>query len=1438
MKYNFIAPNTYTDEELVLYVQSRNEAAFAELMSRYSPRIWNLILQNSRQRRDAEEILMDIWFTVWDNIIGLRKAESFGGWLRRIAYTACNRYYASNNRRNIESLQNYDDIALLIDREAEQRFREARIRVDAIEAVRHLPHKVRSIAIMYYLDLCSIKEISDELDIPIGTVKSRLSEIRRLLRKEFQMEPIEGENMSDKVDYSKELRKKLKIIGIGGTGCNVIKRLMKSDYINTEFYEFYAIDSDYDALITCVDAKQIKIDNKTTHSIGTDESHELRRRVAAKSINEFQAILSDAKLAIVIAGMGGETGTSVTPLITSLAREQGVLTVCFVTQPLKSEGEHRIQRADIGIRELQNGSHHNPDAVIIVPNQQLINAIDPDCSKEELFEESNCVLQKGVESITDPFVQSGEISLDFTDLENILRDQGRVLIGIGYATGENRAVEAAKNAIASPLLEGNAIDNSINLIVNITSPPDFGMRELDQTMSVIVEKFKEVQAIFGLTIDDNLKEGDDVCVTLMLVGDDSLSSTFSPISDNKISPYEVGTDKSSYRQGDFSTKSTNKGFVHLHNHSEYSLLDGACRIPDMVRWAIENSSPALTLTDHGNMFGAIEFYKTARDEGVNPIIGCEVNVKKEDSSTVGKGEEISYELTLLAENNEGYHNLLELTSLGYTQGFQRKPYVSMEMLREYHSGIIALTGCITGIVPKLIHSNQRDEAIRNLLTLKDIMGEDHLYVEIQNHYMDQERAVYPTMVEFAKEYNIPIVGTNDCHYLRKTDHRMHDILLCIKGKKSVNDPDRLRFNNHFYFKNAEEMQDALKDYPSEAIINTLEIAERCNLRLNYDDRVMPKFDIPEGYTHKTYLRKLCYDGLYEKYGSHLSDPIQKRMDYELDVIEKTGSADIFLIVSDYINYARKQGHLMSARGTAASSLVLYALDVINFNPMDYGCLFERFLNLDRMKSPDIDIDFADNALDDVIDYIVRKYGHDSVGKIAAFTTFRARDAIKNVGRVLEISNEKIKELIDLVPGISISLDEIIKRDTEFQRLVELPENKELIEISRAIEGMKHHVFTHASAIAIANGPLTGYVPLFKDRKGQIAAQFGSKDIKNIGLVRFDSLGVRSLSETADCLEMISENHKVKINLEDIPLDDITTYTLFSEGLLAGIFQFDTSQDFKQVVAELRPENFEEFSAILTLFRPAPIHNGDLQLFIERKHGNQPIEYIHTSLEPVLKNTYGICLYQEQVMQIVCDVAGFSLGKAEILRNAIGRRDEFTTNELRSDFISGSMNNGIIRDDAQRIFDYLKSVGEYAFNRSHAIAYSLLAYRMAYLKVHYPHEFMTAIMKSKITDSEKIQLYKAECSRLKDFLDVEINLLPLDINYSSKDFTIDGKSIRVGLLTIDELNEETVDSIITERNRNGIYTSISDFKNRLLGNAINKELINHIVASGAFETLPE
>lgn len=1435
MHFNFIAPNTYKDEELVTLVQSRNEAAFAELMSRYSPKIWNLIVQNSRQRRDAEEILLDIWYTVWDNIMGLRKTESFGGWLRRIAYTACNRYYATNTQRNTEALQYSDDIAFLIDREAEQRFKEARIRADAIEAVHNLPHKVRSIAIMYYLDQWSIKKIAEELDIPIGTIKSRLTEIRRLLRKEFQVEPIEGKNMSINIDDPKEFRTKLKIIGVGGTGCNVIKQMMNSEFMNTEYY---AIDTDHDALITCVDAKQIKIDNKTLRDIGTDGNLELSRGDVTESLDEFRAIFSDAKMAIVIAGMGGETGTSVTPLISSIAREQGVLTVCFVTQPLKSEGEQRHLQADIGVRQLQSGSHHCPNAVIIVPNERLINTSDPGSSKQELFERSNSVLQKGVESIINILVESGEIQLDLADLEETFGDQRTVLIGIGHATGENRAVEAAINAIASPLLDGNSIDDTINMIVHITSPPDFKMRELDQTMSVIVEKFKEAQAIFAMTLDDNLDEGDEVCVTLMLVADDSLSNPNSTSLDNQISPYDLESDNPSNKHSNFTTTSKNKEFVHLHNHSEYSLLDGVCRIPEMVHWAIENSSPALALTDHGNMFGAIEFYKTARDEGVNPIVGCEVNVKVEDSSTFGKGEGIPYDLTLLAENNEGYHNLLELTSLGYTHGFHRVPYITMEMLREYHSGIIALTGCINGLVPKLIHSNQRDEAIRNLLTLKDIMGEAHLYVEIQNHYMDQEMIVYPTMVEFAKEYNIPIVGTNDCHYLRKTDHRMHDILLCIKGKKPINDPDRIRFNNHFYFKNVEEMENALREYPSEAIINTVEIAERCNLRLNYDDQVMPKFDIPEGYTPKTYLRQLCNEGLYKKYGNHLSEPIRKRMDYELDVIDKTGSSDIFLIVADYVNYANKQGHLLLARGTAASSLVLYALGVTNFNPMDYRCLFERFLNLEWMKLPSINIDFSDKARDDVIDYIVRKYGHDSVGKIATFTTFGVRDAIKNVGRVLEISNDKIKELTDLVPSTKgISLDVLIKRNAELQRLVELPENRDLIEISRGIVGTKHNVFCHSSAIAIANGPLTNYVPLFKDRMGKIAAQFEGKDLENIGLVRFDSLGVRSLSETTDCLEMISENHNVKISLEDIPLDDVKTYSLFGEGLLAGIFQFDTSQGIRQVVAELRPENFEELSAILSLYRPSTIHHGILQMFIDRKHGNQPIEYIHPSLKPVMNNTYGICLYQEQFMQIVCDIAGFSLGKAEILRKAINNKDDFTINEFHSEFIDGSMNNGMIRDDAQGIFDYLNFVGEYVFNRSHAIAYSLLAYRMAYLKVHYPHEFMTVIMNSRITDSEKLHSYKVECSRLKDSLDIEINLLPLDINNSSKDFTIDGKDIRVGLLTFGELNEETVDSIITERNRNGSFISISDFEKRMLEKTLNRELINHIAVSGAFDSLP-
>ena len=878
-------------------------------------------------------------------------------------------------------------------------------------------------------------------------------------------------------------------------------------------------------------------------------------------------------------------------------------------------------------------------------------------------------------------------------------------------------------------------------------------------------------------------------------------------------------------------------FVHLHNHSEYSMLDGACRISDMVQWAVENSAPAVALTDHGNMFGAWELYTKATAAGVNPIVGCEVYVAPGHRTTRGKGQGGPYHLTLLAEDATGYQNLLKLVSLGYTEGFYSKPRIDMEILREYHGGIIALTGCIQGQVPQLLSSNKREEGVKNFLELKEIMGERNLYVEVQNHYIDTELNAYPIMMQLAKEYNLPLVGTNDCHYLRQTDHRMHDVLLCIQTKKTVNDADRLQFDNHFYFKSIDEMREVLKDFPPEAISNTLEIAKRCNLKLDYGQSLMPTYEVPAGHTNDTYLKELCYEGLRKKYGGHLSEEICKRLDYELDIIKQTGYSGYFLIVWDYVNYANQQGYPLSARGSAASSLVLYALGVITFNPMDYDCLFERFLNLERISPPDIDIDFADRAREHVIDYLVKKYGEDSVGKVATFATLGVRSAIQDVGRALEMDISEVRKLTRLIPEIpKITLDEVLDKVPEFQELANKPENRELIELSRAVEGMKRHVSCHASAIVVSNGRLADHVPLFKDKHGQVATQFEGKTVEDVGIVKFDSLGVRSLTETYDCLNLIREKHGKDIKLEEIPFDDTPTYSLISKGLIAGLFQLETSPGMYRVVTQLKPDTFEEFSAIPALYRPGPLESGTMQQFIDRKNGLQPVTYMHPSLENALKNTYGVCVYQEQVMQIARDMAGFTLGEADILRSAMGKKDEELLAAQRDKFVEGATENGIAKKEAEEVFALLEPFAGYAFNKSHSVAYAMLAYRMAYLKTHYPREFMAAMMTGEASSTAKMTRYRAECAKLADFLEAEINLLPPDINSSLKDFTVEDNDIVFGLVAIKSVGDAAIDEIVAAREKGGSFTSIQDFCERVNTKLVSKRAIESLIMSGAFDSI--
>ena len=878
-------------------------------------------------------------------------------------------------------------------------------------------------------------------------------------------------------------------------------------------------------------------------------------------------------------------------------------------------------------------------------------------------------------------------------------------------------------------------------------------------------------------------------------------------------------------------------FVHLHNHSEYSMLDGACRIEDMVNWAVENSAPAVALTDHGNMFGAWELYSKATKAGINPIVGCEVYVAPGSRLTRGKGQGGPYHLTLLAEDATGYQNLLKLVSLGYTEGFYSRPRIDMEILREYRDGIIALTGCIQGQVPQLLCSNRREEGVQNFKTLMEIMGKNNLYVEVQNHYIDKEMEAYPVMVQLAKEFNLPLVGTNDCHYLRKSDHEMHDVLLCIQTKKTVKEENRLRFDNHFYFKNVDEMRETLKDYPPEAISNTLVIANRCNLELDYGESLMPKYEVPEGYTNDSYLKELCYNGLREKYGGNLSEPIRQRLDYELDIISQTGYSGYFLIVWDYVKYAHKQGYPLSARGSAASSLVLYALDVITFNPMDYDCLFERFLNLERISPPDIDIDFADRAREHVIDYLRNKYGEDSVGKVATFATLGAKAAIKDVGRALEVPLEDVAKLTELIPTIpGITLDDVLEQVPEFQALAERPENKELMDLSKSVEGMKRHVSCHASALVVSNGPLTNYVPLFKDRHDQVATQFEGKTVEDVGIVKFDSLGLRSLTETYDCLQMIKRNHGKELKLEAIPFDDDKTYSLISKGLIAGLFQLETSSGMYRVVTQMKPENFEQFSTIPALYRPGPLESGTMQDFIDRKNRLKPVEYIHPSLENALQNTYGVCVYQEQVMQIARDMAGFTLGEADILRSAMGKKDAALLQAQRDKFVEGAVEKGIAKHEAEDVFTQLEPFAGYAFNKSHTVAYSMLAYRMAYLKTHYPHEFMASLMTGESAYTEKITRYRTECRKLAEFLDVAINLLPPDVNSSRREFTVDGNDICFGLVAVKGVGDNAIDTIVEAREQGGSFASLQDFCERVDTKQVNKRAVESLILSGAFDSL--
>ncbi|MCD6506895.1 DNA polymerase III subunit alpha [Candidatus Poribacteria bacterium] len=879
-------------------------------------------------------------------------------------------------------------------------------------------------------------------------------------------------------------------------------------------------------------------------------------------------------------------------------------------------------------------------------------------------------------------------------------------------------------------------------------------------------------------------------------------------------------------------------FVHLHVHSEYSLLDGACRIKDMISWAVENDSPAMAITDHGNMFGVIEFYLKAKEAGIKPIIGCEVYMAPRSRFERGeKGgrnsqKESSYHLILLAENLRGYKNLLKLVSMGYIEGFYYHPRIDKELLARYSEGLIALTSCVQGEVPTLIARNRVDDARKVIAQFKEIMGPDNFFLELQNHNLETERKVMPVMVQLAREMNVPLVATNDSHYVKAEDAEIHDVLLAIQTGKVLDDPNRLRFSGEgFHLRSEEEMRRVMSDFPEEALVNTLLIADRCEVDLQFGGTILPDYEVPEGYTPDSYLEKLCWEGARRRYGDEIPQEVKERLQHELNIIKQTGYAGYFLIVWDYVRFAREKGFPVSVRGSGGGSLVLYVLGVTSFDPLKYDLLFERFLNPERVTMPDIDLDFCPEHREMVIDYLIQKYGRNSVTHVAAFHEMKAKAAIRDVARALGIPLSEVDRVVKLIPStLGIKLEDAFEESPELRKLAEREEYKRWFRIARALEGIKRHVSIHASGIVISKGEVIEHVPLFKDKHDRVATQFDMDMLTEVGMVKFDFLAVQTIAEIHNTIKLIEKRRGIKIDLDEIPFDDPDTYDLIGKGLLAGIFQLEKSAGMRAVIRQIKPRSFEDFIPIPALYRPGPIESGMMDSYIRRKLGVEEVEYPHPVLKPILEKTYGVCLYQEQVMQIAQAMAGYSLGEADLLRRAMAKKKPEEMQKHREKFIKGAEAKGISAEVAGQVFDSIEPFAGYAFNKAHTTAYAILSYQMAYLKAHYPEEFMATLMTSEAGDSAKIVNYMNECRKLG------IEVLPPDINESDVGFTVvgDGK-IRFGLSAVKNVSDNAIKAIVEER-KNGPFKSLFDFCQRLDLKTVNRKTIESLIKCGAFDSL--
>ena len=887
-------------------------------------------------------------------------------------------------------------------------------------------------------------------------------------------------------------------------------------------------------------------------------------------------------------------------------------------------------------------------------------------------------------------------------------------------------------------------------------------------------------------------------------------------------------------------------FTHLHVHTEYSLLDGSNKIKEYVKRVKELGMDSAAITDHGVMYGVIDFYKACKAEGINPILGCEVYVapnSRFDKELTG-GEDRYYHLVLLAENNKGYENLMKIVSRGFTEGYYYKPRVDMELLREYHEGIIALSACLAGEVQRYIQKGLVDEAKKTALKYQDCFGKGNYFLELQDHGLPEQKLVNTTLLQMSRELDIPMVVTNDVHYTYADDVKPHDILLCLQTGKKLSDEDRMRYEGGQYYVKSEEEMKGLFPYAWEAVENTQRIADRCHVEIEFGVTKLPKFDVPEGYNSWTYLNKLCYDGLKERYGDEnapageTGQTLKERLDYELNVIQTMGYVDYFLIVWDFINYAKQNGIMVGpGRGSAAGSIVSYCLKITNIDPIRYNLLFERFLNPERVSMPDIDIDFCFERRQEVIDYVGRKYGQEKVVQIVTFGTLAAKGVIRDVGRVMDLPYAYVDSLAKMIPNeLNITIDKALQMNPDMRKLYETDEQvKELIDMSRRLEGLPRHTSMHAAGVVICSRPAEDLVPLSRGADGSITTQFTMTTIEELGLLKMDFLGLRTLTVLRDAVKLVKQSTGKEMNLDQIDFDDKKVLASIGTGKTDGVFQLE-SAGMKNFMKELKPQNLEDIIAGISLYRPGPM--DFIPKYIKGKSNFGTVTYLCPQLEPILAPTYGCIVYQEQVMQIVRDLGGYTLGRSDLVRRAMSKKKQAVMEKERANFIYGNpeegvpgcMANGIPENVASKIYDEMMDFAKYAFNKSHAACYAVVSYQTAYLKYYYPVEFMAALMTSVIDNPGKVAEYIMVCRSMG------ITILPPDINQGESGFSVNGNSIRYALTAIKSVGRPVIDAVVSERKERGAYTNLQDFITRMADKEINKKAIENFIKAGALDSL--